>query len=92
MKAPIADAAGRDALPSGTACDSHAPISVSAVTRGRCRRVRLVIRCQFATATMSDGRIATCYGLQIGRQVSGIVTRAEPAPAMIVPATAPGYP
>jgi hypothetical protein len=53
MKAPVANAAGKDASPSVVACDTRAPIYFCAVTRGRCRRLRLVIRCQFATATMS---------------------------------------
>ena len=40
------------------------PISTSPwVTRGRCRRVRPLISCRFAMATMSDGRIANCYCL-----------------------------
>jgi hypothetical protein len=53
MKAPVADAARMDASPTGAACDIRAPISGSAVTRGRCRRLRPIISCPFATATMS---------------------------------------
>jgi hypothetical protein len=33
---------------------SHAPIIVWTATQGRCRRVRPIISCQFATAKMSD--------------------------------------
>ena len=40
-----------------TACrDTDAPIVVQSVTRGRCRRVRPIISCRFATATMSVRR------------------------------------
>ena len=63
MKAPVADAAGKDASPSGTARDTDAPIIVQTVTRGRCRRVRPIISCRFAADTVSDGRIAICYCL-----------------------------
>jgi hypothetical protein len=54
MKASVADAAGRDASPSGAAPDTDAPISFETVTQGRCHRVRPIISCPFATATMSD--------------------------------------
>ena len=53
MKTPVADAAGRDASPSGTARDIRAPIIVWSVTQGSCRRVHPIINCRFATATMS---------------------------------------
>jgi hypothetical protein len=55
-----------DASPTGTTCDTRAPIVVSSVMRGRCRRVRPIIGCRFAADTVSDGQIAVCYGLQIG--------------------------
>jgi hypothetical protein len=63
MKAPVADAAGKDASRSRTTRDTHVPIIIQTVTRGRCRHVRLIISCRFATATMSNGRIANCYCL-----------------------------
>jgi len=53
MKAPIPEAAGKDASPSGAVCDTHAPIIVQTVTRGRCRRVRPIVSCRFLAATMS---------------------------------------
>ena len=53
MKAPVADTTGKDAAPSGAACDIRAPIYFCAVTRGSCRRVRPIISCPFATDTMS---------------------------------------
>jgi hypothetical protein len=37
MKAPVADAAGRDASPSGAACDTDAPIKVLRSARSGCR-------------------------------------------------------
>jgi hypothetical protein len=54
MQAPVADVAGMDASPSGAACDTDVPIKIQTVTRGSCRRVRPVIRCRSAAATMSD--------------------------------------
>jgi hypothetical protein len=63
MKAPVADGARKDGSPSGTTSDTCACINVSTVTPGRCRRVRQIISCRFATVTMSNGRIAICYGL-----------------------------
>jgi hypothetical protein len=60
MKASVAEAARRDASPSGAVCDTDAPISFETVTRGRCRRVRPIIGCRFAMDTLSNGRIAIC--------------------------------
>jgi hypothetical protein len=54
MKASVAESAGRDASPSGAACDTHASIFFQTVTQGLCCRVRPMISCRFATATMSD--------------------------------------
>jgi hypothetical protein len=48
------DAAGKDASPRETTPDTDAPVIVQSVMRGRCRRVRPIISCRFATATMSD--------------------------------------
>jgi hypothetical protein len=58
MNAPVADAAGRDALPNGTIPDTHAPIIVYSDTQGLCGRVRPIISCRFLAATMS----AACGG------------------------------
>jgi len=43
MKATVADAAGRDTLPSGAACDTDAPIKIRTVTRGTFRRAHPII-------------------------------------------------
>jgi len=53
MKASVADAAGRDAPPTGAACDIRAPIYFCVVTRGGCPRVRPIVSFRFTADTMS---------------------------------------
>jgi hypothetical protein len=62
MKASVADAAGKDAVPSGTARDTRALICFCAVIQGLCRRVCPIISCRFARP-QCPRPIAVCYCL-----------------------------
>jgi hypothetical protein len=60
MRAPHADAARNDGSSSETNSDTDASIKVGTFTQVRCRRVRPIISCRFATDTMSaaESRVA----------------------------------
>ena len=96
MKRPVANAAGMDASPTGTACDTHVPIKIQTVTRGRCCRVCPIISCRFATATMSDAArrlllfATVCYGLRICCRRSRTESTAEPSLIAYIAAKDPG--
>jgi hypothetical protein len=52
MKTPVK----KDGSPSGTTPDTDASNKIQTVTRGRCGRIRPIIKSRFATDTMSDLR------------------------------------
>ena len=49
------DAARKVAAPSGTTCDTDAPIKIQTVAQGRCRCVRPITSCPFGIDQDRDG-------------------------------------